>query len=322
MPATPGARSPQAAPSPAPASRWGNRAPLPEPNSEFAVAELDGKIYVIGGYPSTRVTVTTVQVYDSRADSWQITTPLPQPANHGMAAGVNGKVYHIGGQSTADAGPDGAGYLDAVYEYDPATARWVSRAPVPTKRSAGVAMVIGDKIYVAGGRPPRGNDFAVYDTRANTWTALPDLPTQRNHIAGAAIGGWVYVVGGRFGGGFNSDVTDVLEMYDPATNAWTRKAPMPTKRGGINGIGVGDCFYVWGGEGNRNNPTGLFDELEVYHAATDSWSSLGKMAVTVHGVTGAAFIDGLIFIPGGGIAQGGSSGSTIHQVLRPEATCS
>src|SRR5688572_1249028 len=35
-------------------SRWSTRTNLLEGNSEMAVAELDGKIYVMGGYPSTR----------------------------------------------------------------------------------------------------------------------------------------------------------------------------------------------------------------------------------------------------------------------------
>ena len=39
------------------------------------------------------------------------------------------------------------------------------------------------KIYVVGGRPPRGHDFAVYDPKADRWETLPDLPSQRNHIA-------------------------------------------------------------------------------------------------------------------------------------------
>ena len=30
--------------------QWGTRAPLLEPNSEFAAAELDGKLYALGGY--------------------------------------------------------------------------------------------------------------------------------------------------------------------------------------------------------------------------------------------------------------------------------
>ena len=35
---------------------WGQRAGLLVANSEFALAEANGKIYVMGGYPASRVT--------------------------------------------------------------------------------------------------------------------------------------------------------------------------------------------------------------------------------------------------------------------------
>ena len=70
---------------------WSVKTPLPRTNSEFGVAELDGKIYVIGGYPADRKTVADVQVYDSKTDKWQIIAPLPQALNHIMPAAANGK---------------------------------------------------------------------------------------------------------------------------------------------------------------------------------------------------------------------------------------
>jgi N-acetylneuraminic acid mutarotase len=166
-------------------------------------------------------------------------------------------------------------------------------------------------IFVAGGRPPRGGDFAVYNTASNQWTTLPALPTGRNHIAAAAIGGKVYVTGGRLGAGFTSPMTNVLEVYDPVANTWSTRAPMPTIRGGINGIAVSDRLFVWGGEG----PDGMFDQHEMYIPALDRWYRLEPMPVAVHGVTGAAFINGWIHMPGGGTSTGGSSGSVIHQVF-------
>jgi hypothetical protein len=45
------------------------------------------------------------------------------------------------------------------------------------------------------------------------------------------------------------------------------------------------------------------------------------MPIPVHGVTGAAFLNGLIYLPGGGTSIGGSSGSTHHQVYRPNMAC-
>ncbi|HEX6175869.1 MAG TPA: hypothetical protein VF089_17800 [Candidatus Binatia bacterium] len=51
------------------------KAPLPRTNSEFGVAELDGKIYVMGGYPAdvkpsppkSKSTIQNRQMADNRA---------------------------------------------------------------------------------------------------------------------------------------------------------------------------------------------------------------------------------------------------------------
>lgn len=293
---------------------WSNRADLLEANSEMAVAELDGDIYVLGGYPSTRVSVRTVQVYDIDTNTWELTTPLPRPTNHPMAASVSGKLYFIGGQVSASGGGP---FLGEVHEFDPLTELWTPQASMPTARGGGVAAVIDDKIYVAGGRPPHGNDFAVYDPANDEWTPLPDIPTDRNHTAAAAIDGKMYVVGGRFGAGFRSEMTNALEVYDPATNEWSSLAPMPTVRGGLNAVAANGCLHVFGGEG----ASGMFGEHEVYDPFTNTWDSLPDMPIPVHGVTGLAFHDGTIYLPGGGTRTGGSSGSTIHQVFRPEMSC-
>jgi N-acetylneuraminic acid mutarotase len=188
---------------------------------------------------------------------------------------------------------------------------------MPTARSAGAAAVIGNLIYVAGGRPPRGADFAVYDALNNQWTTLPNLPTARNHLAACAIDGKVYVAGGRIQAGFSSPMTNVLEMYDPASSLWSTRAPMPTTRGGINGIAAGGCFFVWGGEGPTGpaNPNGMFNQMEMYSAAQDRWYRLEPLPTAIHGVTGAAYVNGWIHAPGGGTSTGGSSGSLIHQVF-------
>ena len=287
-------------------SRWNTRSNLLEANSEMCVAELDGKIYVMGGYPASRVTVRTVQVYDSAQNRWSLTTPLPIPLNHSMAASVNGRVYIIGGQTDA-----ASAYTNTVFEYNPATSNWTARAPMPTARSAGAAAVIDNLIYVAGGRPPRGNDFAAYDPLDNQWTTLPNLPTARNHLAVGAIDGKIYVAGGRFGAGFTSEMTDILEVYDPATHTWTTNAPMPTVRGGVNSMAVNNRFFVFGGEG----PDGVFPDMEMFVASLNRWYRLEPLPTPVHGVTGSAYLNGWIYLPGGGDSVGGSSGITIQQVF-------
>jgi N-acetylneuraminic acid mutarotase len=292
---------------------WGLRAKLIEANSEFALAESNGKLYVLGGYPSSRQTVRTVQIYDIASDHWQLGPEIPRPNNHGMAAAVNGKIYLIGGQLTADQ----EGYVDTVYELDPATGTWVKKARMPTARSGGVAVVHAGKIYVAGGRVPAGSDFAVYDPAADSWEVLPDLPTQRNHITGAAINGRIHIVGGRLGNGLSPLKTTAHEVFDPQARTWTTAAPMLSGRSGINGVMAQGCFHVWGGEA----PTGMTPQHEYYDPRTDQWSSLSDMPIPIHGVVGSAFVDGLIWVTGGGTEIGGSFGSRHNQVYRPAVSC-
>src|SRR5215211_7615868 len=99
---------------PAP-GEWGMRAPVLEPLSELALAESNGKLYLMGGYPQNRVTVGTVQVYDIATDTWAYGPQLPLRNNHGMAASVNGKIYLIGGQLNADDPPNANSYVNTVY---------------------------------------------------------------------------------------------------------------------------------------------------------------------------------------------------------------
>ena len=297
----------------APAGEWEGRAPLLQPNSELAFAELNGKLYLMGGYPASRQTVRTVQVYDIASDVWELGPELPLPNNHGMAAGVNGKIYLIGGQTTAD----DPSYVDTVYELDPTTGEWVARATMPTARSAGVAVVHDGKIYVAGGRPPRGNDFAVYDPTTDSWEVLPNLPTQRNHMTGAAINGRIHVVGGRQGSGLSPLMTTAHEVFDPQARTWTTAALMLRARSGMNGVMALGCFHVWGGEG----PAGMFADHDYYDPRTDQWTRLLDMPVPVHGVYGSAFVSGLIWVAGGGTGIGGNHGSTHNQVYQPAASC-
>lgn len=298
---------------------YATRRPLLEPNSEMAVAEVNGKIYVVGGYPASRQTQATVQVYDPVADEWALAAPHPEPIHHPVLVGAEGRLFSLGGQT------DG-GDSDRCRSYDPNTDAWSALAEMPTARGGGAGAYLEGKIYVVGGRPPANNAFEVYDIATNGWQTLTALPRdydQRNHLAAVALGGKIYVAGGRYdGGGFQSPMTDVLDVYDPGTNAWTRAASMLRPRGGVNGVVAYGCFHLFGGEGtNTGEPNDVFPDHDAYDPTNDRWIRLAPLPTPVHGVTGAVFLNGLIYMPGGGTSSGGTSGSTILQVYRPELRC-
>jgi N-acetylneuraminic acid mutarotase len=288
--------------------QWLELAPLNEPRQEVAVAELGGRIYVIGGFRRDGSTSNAVEAYDPATDSWSFRAALPLALNHSTAASVGDRLYVIGGHP-----PSGAEAVDAVFAYDPAADRWEARAPMPTARGALAIAVVDAKIYAAGGAPdPRERDFAVYDSTVDSWTVLPPMPTPRNHLAAGAIDGRFYAVGGRSGG--IGGITAILEEYDPATTSWTRRASMPTARGGIAAASSGGRLYVFGGEGNRNHPYGVFEQAEAYDPATDSWLSLPPMPTPAHGIS-ATVLGNAIHIPGGAVIEGFGV-APIHQVLR------
>jgi hypothetical protein len=75
--------------------RWLTKAAIPTARSEVAVAEVNGKIYVLGGFAPQGQSVN--EEYDPATDRWRSRAALPRPLNHAGTAGLNGKLYLIGG---------------------------------------------------------------------------------------------------------------------------------------------------------------------------------------------------------------------------------
>jgi len=276
-----------------PAGVWLTLAPMKEPRQEMAVAELDGKLYAVGGLAGR---ANANEIYDTATDTWSTGADFPASTDHDWAVSLSGHVYVGGGSS------------NRVFSYNPALFAWteiVSSTYVHGGTPA--AAVIGGRIYVAGGAggAMAGNELEVYDPASNRWTTLAPMSCARNHTSGGAIGGKLFVAGGRPGS------QTCLEVYDPATNTWMQKAPMPTGRSGIAGAVVANCLYIFGGEGNPSDPNGIFHQVEAYDAASDTWSQLPPMRTGRHGIY-AAVIGNVVYLPGGA-TQAGFGVTSIHE---------
>jgi len=274
--------------------RWRPRASLPQARQEVGVAELAGRIYVVGGFDERLNTVATVERYDPDLDMWSATAPLPEPLHHVMAATVGGRLYVIGGlqslRFTAVA---------SVFEYDATSNSWSRRADLPSPRGAGGIAVIGERIFVAGGfRQGAVNDFAAYDVAGDRWEMLPPMPTARDHLGAAAMDGLFYAVGGR-----DQQLFDVVEVYDPVATSWSLRRVMPTARGGLAVAALEGLLFAIGGEGNPADHEGIFRETEAYDPATDTWRRLPHMLTPRHGTAAVAW-DGVIYVPAGATTAG------------------
>jgi N-acetylneuraminic acid mutarotase len=293
----------------APPERWQSRAPAPLPRQEAAFAELDGKMYLAGGFENGGAESARHDVYDVATDTWSMLPPMPEPAHHLSGVGLGGKVYYVGGLQTLGFRPTGR-----LWAYDPATGAWSARAGLPPgrERGAGAVAVHDGKIVYAGGQrivtdplPRRVPvvDVDLYDPSTDTWSRLPDMPTPRDHLGLAVVGDTAYAIGGRRLR-FDLPVT-ATEALDLTTRQWrTDLAPIPTSRGGFATGVVGGRIVAIGGESpHPAPPTPLHvhahDDVEAYDPAEDTWRPMAPMPSGRYGIQGAVHDRG-IWLAGGG----------------------
>lgn len=291
-----------------PLGKWKQAPSVPSVRTEVAVALLDGKIYVLGGFTPKGVT-DQVEVWDPTTGKWESRSPLPHPLHHTTATVVDEKLYVIGGFHSGMWTP-----VNTVYEYDPQKDKWREKAPMPTARGALAAGALDGKIYAVGGALRKffglKNSAAneVYDPKSDRWSLLAPIPTPRDHLTVSTHKGKLYAIGGRIDVNYNHNL-GANEAYDPKSNQWTPRKPLPTPRSGITSQTLDGKILVFGGESGE----GTFTENEAYDPETDSWKTLQAMPEGRHGL-GSVEFKGEIHLLNGGPHPGGG-GSATHSVF-------
>jgi N-acetylneuraminic acid mutarotase len=273
---------------------WTKKKSMPIASHHVALAELNGKIYVIGGFkypdtgPAAWQPIDDVFEYDPRADTWKALAPLPGKRGAPAAAVHDGKIYVIGG----------AGLHPGSKE--------TTLHPARAHRAL--------------------STNEVYDPMANTWQSRQPMPTARNHGAIGVVNNKIYYIGGRIGAAFISGFAqnvNTVEEYDPATDQWGRlREPMPTARSAVAWGTYQGRIYVAGGEARTPQMAATYRAVESYDPATNRWTVLPPMAFPRHGLAGD-IVNGRFHLVSGDAASGGAPGthidSDVHEVIDLEA---
>jgi N-acetylneuraminic acid mutarotase len=174
---------------------------------------------------------------------------------------------------------------------------WVSKAPIPVARkSLGVAVVNG-KIYAIGGFPDLSNNDE-YDPATDTWSSKAAMPTPRYNFAITVYQNKIYCIGGMVSNrsGLGTSFTGAIEVYDPATDSWETKKPMPKPRAQFEANMVNGKIYLAGGRTGGQNSTVSLNE--VYDLETESWTTKASMPFPVVEYA-SAVVENKIYVLGG-----------------------
>ena len=187
--------------------------------------------------------------------------------------------------------------------------------------------IIGGKTKSALGEGSITDAVKAYNTATNTWTSKAHLPRPIRLSNGAVVlDGKIYLTGGftkRLNpetGFYDAETLKSLYVYNPGTNAWTRKRDMPIPT--INGVSgaFGGKLYVVTACYTRSYCGETFSRgaLFRYNPANDNWVLLTR---TPHDPWGGAAHHRLEAVPGHRPRHGGRvRRHDEHLVHRPGAS--
>jgi N-acetylneuraminic acid mutarotase len=219
------------------------------------------KLFVFGGIRlNTATVVNTTRIYDIASNTWSTAAPMPDVRAFMSSGYYNGKIYLVGGYSTGNIDPS----FGQVWEYDPVLNTWdTSRMSMPITLGGAGSGVINGHIYIVGGRNSSSEALTTvydYDIAANSWTQRANVPTGINAPGSAVICSKLRIFGGGnpfFGSeilyksgqkrALVPDTTNILQIYDPATNTWNTGPSLIQARSLVAGTHVGNTSVAVGG---------------------------------------------------------------------------
>ncbi|MBC8233146.1 galactose oxidase [bacterium] len=126
------------------------------------------------------------------------------------------------------------------------------------------------------------------------WEKKADMPTPRWALSTSAVNGKIYAFGGAASGWLPAGYPPKVEVYDPATDTWEKKADMPNPRAWFSTSVVNERIYVIGGS---TFPIPLL-MLEEYNPATDTWTRKADMPAPRSELS-TSVVNGKIYAIGG-----------------------
>ncbi|PJZ64429.1 hypothetical protein CH371_18625 [Leptospira wolffii] len=185
---------------------------------------------------------------------------------------------------------------------------WISNDPPKTRG-----------IWIVGGIGSQSSplpEIDLFDPVTNTWySSITSVPTPRVFASIVSHKSKIYVIGGLeyISGVYVS--SSKVEEYDPYSNTWQTKSPLPFGSQGAVAGSVGDEIYILSGSNSPDMTNGpVFNTILKFYpdlGASGQWISYSVTPTIFARVDMAGCaIDGAIFYTGGRTYNTGSANAT------------
>lgn len=280
---------------------WTPKSELPKPVRGTAIT-CDNSIYLMEAHTKS----SEVYEYNPDADTWTYKILMITPGWNLNLAEVNGMIYAIGGDP----------FRDRNELYNPASNTWKTLSPMPTARQHTNCCVVNDKIYVIGGlekgdmkegdsikhweeKAKLSDKNEVYDPKLNKWKTMAPLPTPRQGPSLGVIQNKIYAIGGLKTSAYDSPFSQMVEVYDTATNTWERKSDFPVPIATHGAVIYNNKLYVIGGQIQDKNGKVLPSvNVYFYEDKSDKWARTTDLPHPIQ-IVSATALGKCIYIIGG-----------------------
>ena len=219
---------------------WTRGPDLPEALHHTAVAVLDGRVHVVGGYAirgGSWVAVAEVWSLGVGEDAWREEPPLATPRGALAVAATGDRLVAIGG-----VGPDGA-VLTATEILASGAGAWEPGPELATAREHLAATAVGNAVYAIAGRAGgfATNRDSVEVLRDGAWHDAGRLHHSRGGIGAATVEGVPCVTGGEEDAGTIGSVECLVD------GNWEVVAELEVARHGLVVAAIDGRLHVIGG---------------------------------------------------------------------------
>ncbi len=261
----------------------------------------NGQVLIVGGNNDPAggndATLASAELYDPVSQTFSYTGSLTTPRYlHTATLLPNGKVLIVGGAQTLDSYGDMGGVF-TLEEYDP-TSGTFSLVPGSLNNSAPLTTLLSNGMVLLqawdGSYP-----IQLYDPStgilSNAGSSL-GLPLGQTFTATLLNDGTILDAGGTLYNGGNEVVTNVAQLFNPATETFsaTGNLTTPTEYQTATLLNTGSVLLA-GGQGTSSYVSGA----ELYNPTAKTFSTTASLALPRTSHTATLLSDGTVLVIGG-----------------------